>query len=117
MTVPEVKLWAIFRTHPSGVRLRRQHPVGPFILDFYCAQAPLAIEIDGAVHDMGDRPERDLARDRWLADRGIAMLRVSAADVMANTDAVVVAICERCALPLHHPADGPPPYDKHGEDE
>ena len=66
MTPPEVRLWTIFRNRPGGVKLRRQHPFGPFVLDFYRAQARLAIEIDGAVHDMGDRPVRDAARDRWL---------------------------------------------------
>jgi very-short-patch-repair endonuclease len=106
-----------FQDTPRRRSIGRQHPVGPFVLDFYCAQARLAIEIDGAAHDMGDRPERDRARDRWLAERGIATLRVSAGEVMANTDAVVAAICERCTLPLHHPADGSPPHARHGEDE
>jgi very-short-patch-repair endonuclease len=42
---------------------RRQHPIGPYVLYFYCAKAKLAVEIDGASHDMGDRPHHDLRRD------------------------------------------------------
>ncbi|MBV9842371.1 MAG: DUF559 domain-containing protein [Sphingomonadaceae bacterium] len=117
MTAPEVRLWALFKSRPGGVRLRRQHPIGPFILDFYYARARLAIEIDGMTHDMGDRPERDRRRDLWLADQGIATLRIAASEVMNDAEAVVAAICARCASPLHHPADGPPPHATHGEDE
>jgi very-short-patch-repair endonuclease len=117
MTAPEVRLWAILRSRPSSMRFRRQHPIGPFILDFYCARARLAIEIDGMAHDMGERPARDEARDRWLAGHGIATLRIAAAAVMDDPEAVAVHILERCASPLHHPSDGPPPHAAHGEDE
>ncbi len=116
MTAPEIRLWSALRTRPSGLRFRRQHPLGAFVLDFYCAQAKLAIEIDGMAHDMGNRPARDRARDEWLAAQGVATLRLPAARVMADLDDVVRAIILRCALPLHHPADGPPPHAIHGED-
>ena len=87
------------------------------MLDFYCPRAKLAIEIDGMVHDMGDMPLRDLARDRWLDERGIATMRIAASDVFQRIEAVVEAIFERLANPLHHPADGPPPHAAHREDE
>jgi len=44
------------------------------VLDFYCAKARLAIEIDGMSHDVGDRAERDLRRDAWLEARGVTMV-------------------------------------------
>jgi len=116
MTAPEVSLWSVLRSRPAGLIFRRQHPIGRFVLDFYCPQAKLAIEIDGAAHDMGDRPERDWLRDAMLAAQGISTVRIPAADVMAGLDRVVAAILDRCALPLHHPADGPPPHAQHGED-
>ena len=47
MTRPEVLLWQVLRERPNGLRFRRQHPVGPFVLDFYCPAARLAIEVDG----------------------------------------------------------------------
>ena len=110
MTLPEVLLWRVLRQRPSGLKIRRQHPSGPFVLDFYCESASLAIEIDGMAHDMGGNPERDARRDAWLAERGIATLRIAASDVLSDLDSVVRHIIDRCQ-PLHHPAvpDGPPP--------
>jgi len=117
MSPPEVRLWAILRSAPNGIRFRRQHPIGPFVLDFYCPRAKLAIEIDGMAHDMGDRPQRDVSRDRWLSEQGIATMRVPASDVFQRLEIVVEMILEQAAFPLHHPADGPPPHALHREDE
>jgi very-short-patch-repair endonuclease len=47
MTPPEVYLWQHFRQQPDGIKIRRQHPFGPYIVDFFCAQAKLSIEVDG----------------------------------------------------------------------
>jgi len=53
MTLPEVVLWQHLRgRHFSGPRFRRQHPAGPYVLDFYCPAAKLAVEIDGYVHGL-----------------------------------------------------------------
>jgi very-short-patch-repair endonuclease len=79
------------------LRFRRQHPVGPYILDFYCPSARLAIEIDGTAHDFGDRPQRDDARDAWLVAKGIGTLRIPAADVMSNLEGTTRLILARCA--------------------
>jgi Protein of unknown function (DUF559) len=80
----------------------------PLVLDFYCAKARLAIEIDGASHDMGDRPQRDQRRDDWLGKHGITVLRIAARD-LARIDEVADAItrmAEEMAppeRPLHRP--------------
>ncbi len=116
MTKPEVRLWEVLRTRPAGLKFRRQHPIGPFVLDFYCPISRLAIEVDGMVHEMGDNPERDARRDAWLRERGISVMRLAARDVLADLDAVLVAIVRRCAPPLHQPLAGPPPHAEHGED-
>ncbi len=92
LTPPEAAIWARLRVRDTGISFRRQHPVGPYVLDFYCARARLAIEIDGLVHTTGDRPERDEARDVWLAGQGIEVLRIPASDVMANPDEVAYGI-------------------------
>lgn len=89
MSLPEVLLWQQLRGSPQGLRFRKQHAAGDYILDFFCARANLAIEIDGAAHDMGDRPERDVQRDAWLADHRIETLRIPACDVL--NDVVSVA--------------------------
>jgi len=71
---------------------RRQHPIGPYVLDFYCAKAQLAVEIDGLSHDFGDRPERDFRRDAWLQGRGITVMRLPAVEIGHRIDEVVDGI-------------------------
>ena len=109
--LPEVILWRALRTRPGGFKYRRQHQIGPYCLDFACLEARLAIEIDGEAHRMGDRPQRDAVRDRWLEGSGFATLRIAAGDVLSNCEGVVRAIVAKCGArkPLHRPADGPPP--------
>ena len=109
LSLPEKLLWV--RLRGSDVRIRRQHPIGAYILDFYCPAAKLAIEIDGAAHDFGNRPQRDDTRTEWLKAQGIAVLRIPAKDVLRDADDVADAVLKVCVGPLHHPAapDGPPP--------
>ena len=111
MTPPEIVLWLALRI-ATGLRFRRQQPAGPYVLDFYCAPARLAIEVDGEAHGRGDRPARDAARDHWLATKGVRVLHYPAAEVLANVDGVVrqivtIAVGRREAMsPGRHP---PPP--------
>ncbi|WP_442680280.1 endonuclease domain-containing protein [Sphingomonas sp. ASY06-1R] len=112
MSVPDVVLWTRLRLRPGGFKFRRQHPAGSYILDFFCNEAKLAIEVDGASHDMGDRPARDAMRDQWLDREGVDTLRIAAGDVLGDADAVVeviVAACLQHGNPLHHASHGPPP--------
>jgi very-short-patch-repair endonuclease len=76
---------------------RRQPPIGAYVLDFYCAKARLAIEIDGVSHDVGDRPERDLRRDAWLEACGVKVMRIPAAEFARNFDETVDAIVQMAA--------------------
>ena len=96
MSAPEALLWRHLRTRPGGFKFRRQHPLGPFALDFYCREAAVAIEVDGAAHDMGNNPERDGRRDEWVAERGILTLRFLAVDVLRSLDAVARQIEDVC---------------------
>lgn len=96
LTLPEVLLWQILRTRPQGLKFRRQHPVGPYVLDFYCPAVKLGIEIDGIAHDMSDHPERDTRRDDWLKEQGIAVLRISARDVLAAPETVAEMLVHHC---------------------
>jgi very-short-patch-repair endonuclease len=97
MSPPEVVLWQHLRSRSGGFKFRRQHRAEPYTLDFYCREAAVAIEVDGAAHDMGDNPARDARRDAWMAERGVLTLRFVAADVMRNLEAVAVRIEEVCA--------------------
>ena len=89
MSKPEAAFWQILWTHPGGLKFRRQHPMGPFILDFYCPHAKLAIEVDGCAHDMGDNPERDELRDQWLRERGLRVLRIPATEVLRDMESAL----------------------------
>jgi very-short-patch-repair endonuclease len=93
MSLPEVLLWVQIKgSRLDGLQFRKQHPVGPYILDFYCHSARLAIEVDGDGHSFGDRPERDAARDAWLLERGVRTLRLSASYVLDSMDDVLRTI-------------------------
>ncbi|HEX8263434.1 MAG TPA: DUF559 domain-containing protein [Allosphingosinicella sp.] len=70
--------------------------MGPYALDFFCHQSGLAIEVDGIAHEMGDNPRRDARRDAWLAERGVMTFRVTAADVLGETEAVVRMVVHLC---------------------
>ncbi|MBX9885470.1 MAG: endonuclease domain-containing protein [Novosphingobium sp.] len=95
-SLPETLLWRHLRLQQDGVKIRRQHPVGAWVLDFYCAATKIAFEIDGIAHDMGDRPERDERRDAALKELGIEVIRVPAADVLRSPDTVAEAIVRCC---------------------
>jgi very-short-patch-repair endonuclease len=115
MSLPEVLLWQEVRKRPDGFKWRKQHRAGPFILDFVCLEARLAIEVDGEAHDRGSNPAHDEARDEWLMAQGYRTLRIPARDILGNMEGALAHILAHCP-PLHHPpaADGPPP--RTGED-
>ena len=82
------------RRNEAGFRFRRQHAAGGYVLDFYCAPARLAIEVDGEAHNRGNRPMRDAVREEWLAQQGLRVLRYPAGDVLSNLEGVVREIME-----------------------
>ena len=92
MTFPEVLLWQALRKKTHGPRFRRQHPVGPYVLDFYCEEAKLAVEVDGADHHPDEAAAYDERRDAWLRRHGIRVLRLSARLVFEDMDAALLTI-------------------------
>ncbi len=93
LTAPEYLLWERLKSRDgSGMAFRRQHPKGPYILDFYCHKSRLCIEIDGAAHNESEQQQRDERRDRWLEQHGIMVYRVPAADVFRDPDGVADGI-------------------------
>ncbi|HKT16335.1 MAG TPA: DUF559 domain-containing protein [Allosphingosinicella sp.] len=116
MSLPEVLLWRELRKRPAGLKFRRQHPAGPYVLDFACLKANVAVEIDGESHGYADRRLHDSIRDEWLANQGYQTVRIAASDVLKNLDGVVAFVISQCSSgqPLHRPTDGPPP--RAGED-
>lgn len=87
-TRPEALLWSALRRRQLGVHFRRQHAAGQYILDFYCAAARLAVEVDGEQHDF--TVAHDTRRDLYLTRTfGLKILRFSAAEVQGNLTGVV----------------------------
>lgn len=78
------------------MKFRRQHPIGPYVLDFYCPAARTGIEIDGMAHDMADNPARDHARDEWLKGEGIHIIHLPASEVLQDVTATADAIARAC---------------------
>src|ERR1700761_125823 len=93
MSLPEVLLWKALKGGAvDRLHFRKQHPIGPYVLDFYCDAVKLAVEVDGASHGAADRPVRDERRDAWLAAQGIATLRVPASLILRDVDDAVRTI-------------------------
>ena len=117
MTYPEVLLWQRLRGSPAGLRFRRQHPVGPYVVDFCCTAARLVVEVDGEVHAEPAALARDPVRDRFLSDNGFDVVRLRSADILRGADVVTASIVALAARPLHPSpsASGPPP--RAGEDQ
>lgn len=87
MTLPEVILWGeVRRGRLNGLRFRRQHPVGPYILDFYLPSHRLAVEVDGEGHGHPDQMRHDARRDQWLAGQDVTVLRFAAAAVLNDDE-------------------------------
>ena len=102
-TPAEKALGSALRQRQVGAKFRRQHAVGPFVLDFYCSSHRLGIEVDGASHE--GRHERDQERDEWLPRARICVLRISNQDVLRDIGAVVERIRSELAKPLSPPRD------------
>ena len=94
----EAVVWQILRGGKLGLKFRREYPIGPYRVDFYCAEAKLALEMDGEQHDA----ERDQVRDKWLLDHGIATLRIPNRQFFLLNEApyrdVVTEIIRTCQL-------------------
>ena len=87
-TPDERELWALLRGRRlDGAKFRRQHPIGPFIVDFFCEEAALAVEADGEPHFR--HPPRDGARDAWLEAVGILVLRFENDETLQRPHAVL----------------------------
>lgn len=95
-TPQEVVLWSRLRNYQTGFKFRRQHSIGSYIIDFYCPEKKLAIEIDGSQHISS---EPDLERTKFLNTQGIQVLRFWNNEVNINIDGVVMKIGEILTTP------------------
>jgi very-short-patch-repair endonuclease len=93
MPPAEARLWRYLRKPGiEGLRFRRQAPIGPYIVDFFCPQHRLIVELDGGQHGADEAARRDRRRDDWLMEQGYRVLRVWNSDIMDDIDGVCGAI-------------------------
>ena len=94
-TETEQLLWArISKKQLDGLHFRRQHPIGKFIVDFYCHEKLLVIELDGGVHNKAEIAERDEGREIELSKKGLKIIRFTNEEVLSNVDFIVSKIKE-----------------------
>ncbi|MES2044528.1 MAG: endonuclease domain-containing protein [Pseudomonadota bacterium] len=116
MTEPEKRLWHVVRNRQIGnAKFRKQSWLGPFLVDFLCAEAKLVVEIDGDGH--AHQQGYDERRTVWLAAEGFRVIRFSNDEVMRNLDGVVQVIAEALRPSPSHSASpsGPLPLPQRGE--
>ena len=96
-TPAEQKLWTrLRRKQLYGLKFRRQHPIGPFIVDFCCVAHKLVVEIDGPSHDA--QAEYDEARTARLVEQGYKVVRFTNEQVQHHLDAVLAEIARQCDI-------------------
>jgi len=87
-TLPERLLWSQLRNKHLGFKFRRQQSIGPYIVDFYCSQVRLVVEVDGDCHSAKEAEKRDRERDEYLWDTGFEVVRFSAQEVCEALEGV-----------------------------
>ena len=95
MSPPEVLLWARLKMlRGEGLRFRRQHPIGPYVADFYCAAARLVVEVDGSGHTEDAQLAHDTRRDGYMRQLGYAVLRIPSGEIMRDADEAAQGVVE-----------------------
>ena len=96
MTKPEMQLWAkLRRKQVSNARFRRQYSVGPYVLDFYCPELRLAVEIDGDTHLGDEARAHDRQRQDYAEALGVCFLRFTNLEVASEMESVLETIARR----------------------
>ena len=102
-SIPERVLWSLLRDRRlGGLKFRRQVPVGPYIADYYCLDAALVVELDGASHD--GRSAVDAERQRFIESQGVRVLRITNGDLVRDRVAVAEYILRVARERLSHDA-------------
>ncbi|MGB5082256.1 MAG: endonuclease domain-containing protein [Burkholderiales bacterium] len=99
LTIAEARLWNHLKGRAlRGRKFRRQHSVGPYVLDFYCPAERLAVELDGAAHDHEAAQHRDAIRTLFLQGAGIRVVRFENREVIENLEGVLAVIARQFAI-------------------
>jgi very-short-patch-repair endonuclease len=113
MNATELLVWSRIRGRQlDGWKFRRQHPIGPYVVDFYCPAARLIVEVDGPAHGFDERWAYDVRRQAWLESEQYQVLRVTVEEILRSLDdalaTIYLALLERenagCSRRPHPPA-------------
>lgn len=89
-TIAEQILWECLRNKKlKGYKFRRQHPISKYIVDFYCAEKKLAVELDGKIHNKTDVMENDKLRTNALKDTGVRVIRFKNREIISSLETVL----------------------------
>jgi very-short-patch-repair endonuclease len=97
LTPAEARLWKYIKGNSLGYKFRRQHSFGNYILDFYCPDRLLAIELDGSPHDTEQGFSKDREREEYLKAYSIEVIRFENKDVIKNLEGVLTEIQKHLA--------------------
>jgi type I restriction enzyme M protein len=96
-TPGESLMWELLRDRRfMNLKFRRQHQVGDYIVDFYCDERKLAVELDGPIHSEAEQVKHDETRDAYLQSIGLTVLRFKNDDFLSDTDQVLQRIAAAC---------------------
>ncbi len=96
MTSAEIRLWSRLRAKQlQGLKFRRQHGIGPYIVDFYCPEKSLVIEVDGDTHADENQVMKDRQRETYLQSLGLRVIRYMNDDVLNNIEGVLEDLYEK----------------------
>ncbi|MFP4023038.1 MAG: endonuclease domain-containing protein [Thiohalospira sp.] len=99
MTDSEKLLWEKLKDNQlNGIKFRRQHPISQFIVDFYCHQKKLVIELDGSIHQKNAQQERDKGRQFMLEELGLTVIRFKNEEIKKDISNVISKILECCRI-------------------
>jgi very-short-patch-repair endonuclease len=100
LTPAEAKLWKLIQNGKlEGIKFRRQHSLGNYIVDFYCPKYLLVIELDGQIHFNPVNEEYDIKRTDYINSLGIKVLRFENKEVFEKTEFVLEEIKQSCITP------------------
>jgi len=102
------RLWRLLRDRRfAGYKFRREHPVGPYTLDFYCAEAGVSIEVDGRQHGHPDQQAHDREKENYLLGRGIITIRFWNWQIRQQPEVVRQTLWQLLQQRLPHPGNAP----------
>ncbi len=104
LTHAEIVLWSYLRNRPMGYKFSRQHPIGIYVVDFYCHALKLVIKADGSIHHLPEVQLADIEREKILEKDGLLILRFSNDEIIKQTSQVIEKI--NCTLTKIIPPSG-----------